>query len=184
MNLIDLPTDLSKPEQDRACDHLLNSIIPNISLPTQDGNLLKLNRFDTFQLVLFCYPMTGHPSRPLPENWDSIPGASGCTTQNCSFRDNYDNLIKANSLPVGISTQPVSDIKEMTSRLHIPYDIVSDQELRLSSTINLPTFSIGDKKYLKRVTMIIEKSVIKKIFYPVFSPHTHINEVLEWLKKN
>lgn len=184
MNLTDLPTNLPKPEQDGACDHLLNSTIPDISLPTQDDNLLKLNRVDTFRIVVFCYPKTGRPDQPLPENWDAIPGARGCTLQNCSFRDNYDNLIKANALPIGVSTQSVSDIKEMTNRLHIPYDVVSDQELIMASTINLPTFSIDEKKFLKRVTLIIEKSVIKKVFYPIFSPNTHINEVLEWLNKN
>ena len=184
MNLNDLPTNLPKPEQDGACNHLLNSTIPDIFLPTQDDNLLKLNRFDTFYLVVFCYPMTGHPDRSLPENWNLIPGARGCTPQNCSFRDNYDNLIKANALPIGVSTQSVSDIKEMSIRLHIPYDVVSDQQLIFASAINLPTFSIDDKKFLKRVTLIIEKSVIKKVFYPTFPPNTHINEVLDWLNKN
>ena len=184
MNFTDLPTNLPQPVQDGACNHLLNSIIPNISLPTQDDNLLKLNRIDTFRLVIFCYPMTGHPDRPLPKNWNSIPGAIGCTPQHCSFRDNYDNLINANALPIGVSTQPVSDIKEMTRRLQIPYDVVSDQDLKLTFAIKLPIFSINDKKFLKRVTLIIEKSVIKKFFYPIFSPNTHINEVLDWLNKN
>jgi len=184
MNLTDLPTNLLKPEQDGACDHLLSTIIPAISLPSQDGNLLKLNRSDTFRLVIFCYPMTGRPDVPLPNSWNLIPGARGCTPQNCSFRDNYDNLIIANALPVGVSTQSISDIKEMTMRLQIPYDVVSDQELILASAINLPTFSIDDKKFLKRVTMIVEKSVIKKVFYPIFPPNIHINEVLEWLNKN
>ena len=184
MNLTDLPTNLLKPEQDGACDHLLSTIIPAISLPSQDGNLLKLNRSDTFRLVIFCYPMTGRPDVPLPNSWNLIPGARGCTPQNCSFRDNYDNLIIANALPVGVSTQSISDIKEMTMRLQIPYDVVSDQELIFASAINLPTFSIDDKKFLKRVTMIVEKSVIKKVFYPIFSPNMHINEVLEWLNKN
>jgi len=184
MNLTDLPTNLLKPEQDGACDHLLSTIIPAISLPSQDGNLLKLNRSDTFRLVIFCYPMTGRPDVPLPNSWNLIPGARGCTPQNCSFRDNYDNLIIANALPVGVSTQSISDIKEMTMRLQIPYDVVSDQELILASAINLPTFSIDDKKFLKRVTMIVEKSVIKKVFYPIFPPNMHINEVLEWLNKN
>tara|TARA_B110000263_G_scaffold214657_1_gene199248 strand:- start:546 stop:932 length:387 start_codon:yes stop_codon:yes gene_type:complete len=128
--------------------------------------------------------MTGRPDQPLPENWDAIPGARGCTPQNCSFRDNYDNLIKVNALPIGVSTQSVSDIKEMTNRLHIPYDVISDQELKMASAINLPIFSINEKKFLKRVTLIIEQSVIKKVFYPIFPPNTHINEVLEWLNKN
>ena len=184
MDLKDLPIDLTQPEQDGACEHLLNLTIPDISLPTQDSSLLRLNRTDTFRLVIFCYPMTGNPDRPLPENWNMIPGARGCTLQNCSFRDNYDNLIKANALPIGISTQSISDIKEMTIRLNIPYDIVSDEELLLTSGINLPTFSVGDKKFIKRLTLVVENSVIKKIFYPIFTPNTHIDEVLRWLNEN
>ena len=39
-------------------------------------------------------------------------------------------------------------------------------------------FSIGGKKFIKRVTLIVEKSFIKKVFYPIFPPDTHINEVL------
>ena len=184
MNLTELPTNLTKTQKDGACDHLLNSLIADISLSNQDDNLLKLNRYDTFRLVLFCYPMTGHPDKPLPENWDIIPGAKGCTPQNCSFRDNHDNLIKSNALPIGVSTQSIVDIKEMTTRLQIPYDVLSDEKLIFSSAMNLPTFSINNETFLKRVTLIVEKSVIKKVFYPIFSPNNHINEVLDWLKKN
>ena len=72
----------------------------------------------------------------------------------------------------------------MTIRLKIPYDIVSDQELKFCSSINLPTFSIKGKKFLKRTTLVIEKSIIKKVFYPIFTPNTHINDVLEWLNNN
>ena len=184
MNLTNLPTNLPKPKQDGACDHLLNTKIPDISLPTQDGNFLKLNRIDTFRLVIYCYPMTGHPRRPLPENWDTIPGARGCTPQTCSFRDHYDQIIVNNAVPIGLSTQSVEDLKEMTVRLQIPYDIVSDQQLLFASSLKLPTFSIGNKKFIKRLTLIIEKSVIKHFFYPIFPPNKHIDEVLEWLKNN
>lgn len=183
MNLTNLPTYFSEPDQKKTCDYLTNLTIPDISLPNQDGNFLKLNRSDTFRLVIFCYPMTGHPNRTLPKKWNEIPGAKGCTTQNCSFRDNYDNLIISNALPVGVSTQSISDIKEMSIRLQIPYDIISDQLLTLSSAINLPTFSNQNKIFLKRLTMIVEKSVIKKVFFPIYSPNKHINDVLEWLNK-
>jgi peroxiredoxin len=40
---------------------LKNKNFPNISLPNQDGNLLNLNRLDTFRMVLYFYPMTGRP---------------------------------------------------------------------------------------------------------------------------
>lgn len=184
MNFANLPKNLTKPEQDGACDHLLNTKIPDIALPNQDGNLLKISRDETFRLVIYCYPMTGHPNRPLPDKWNDIPGARGCTPQTCSFRDHYDQLIVENSLPIGLSTQSVEDLKEMTIRLQIPYDVVSDQQLLFASALNLPTFSIDDKKFIKRLTLIIEKSVIKHFFYPIFPPDKHINQVLEWLKSN
>ena len=69
---------------------LKNTNFPNISLPNQDGNLLNLNRPDTFRMVLYFYPMTGRPDRPLPDNWNNIPGAKGRTVETCLFRDRYD----------------------------------------------------------------------------------------------
>jgi peroxiredoxin len=184
MNFTDLPTNLPKINNDGACDHLLDISVPDIFLPTQNGNPLKIKRLDTFRLVIFCFPMTGHPDRSLPDNWDIIPGARGCTSQICSFRDNYDELIKQNALPIGLSTQSTEDLKEMTTRLHIPFDVVSDQSLLFTSDLKLPTFSINDKKFIKRLTLIVDQSVIKRVFYPIFPPDLHIFEVLSWLKNN
>ena len=184
MDLIKLPDDLPVPDDDGACNHLTNFTIPPISLPNQDGNLLRLNRLDTFRVVLYCYPMTGRPDRSLPNNWDSIPGARGCTPQTCNFRDNYDEIVSLNAIPIGVSTQLVDDLKEMVTRLGVTYDVVSDINLSFASKLNLPTFKIKKKVFLKRTTLIIEKSVIRKVFYPIFPPNKHVHEVIEWLKIN
>ena len=184
MDLTKLPDDLPVPDDDGACNHLTNFTIPPISLPNQDGNLLRLNRLDTFRIVLYCYPMTGRPDRSLPLNWDLIPGARGCTPQTCDFRDNYDEIVTLNAIPIGVSTQPIDDLKEMVTRLGVIYDVVSDINLKFAKKLTLPTFNIEDKVFLKRTTLVIEKSVIKKVFYPIFPPNKHVNEVIEWLKIN
>ncbi len=184
MNLSILPKDLPKPKDDGACNHLTNKQVPDISLPNQDGNLLKLNRSDTFRLIIFCYPMTGHPSKPLPKNWNNIPGARGCTPEVCSFRDAHDEFISLNAVPIGISTQPVPDIKEMTTRLLVPYDVVSDERLSFANKLQLPTFKIENKVFIKRLTLVVEKSIIKYCFYPVFPPDLHVKEVIQWLDSN
>ena len=163
---------------------LKNKNFPNISLPNQDGNLLNLYRLDTFRMVLYFYPMTGRPDRPLPDNWNNIPGAKGCTIQNCLFRDNYDEIISLNAVPIGISSQSVDDNKEMTSRLKVPYDVLSDEKLELSNELNIPTFLVDSKIFLKRITLIVEKKIIKKVFYPINDINKHIEEVLKWLKAN
>lgn len=176
--------NLALPIDDGACDHLLNIKIPDISLPNQNGIFLKLNRTDTFRLVIYCFSRTGHPERSLPKDWESIPGAKGCTIQNCTFRDNYEELILLNSLPIGLSSQSVDDLNEMTKRLKIPYDVLSDQNLTFVKSLSLPTFSISNDTYIKRLTLIIEKSKIKKVFYPIFSPNKHIQDVINYLKEN
>ena len=53
---------------------LKNKSLPIISLPNQEGSLLRLHRIDTFRMILYFFPMTGRPDRPLPENWNNIPG--------------------------------------------------------------------------------------------------------------
>ena len=184
MNLSVLPTDLPVPIDDGKCNHLVNKIIPDISLPNQNGNMLKLNRTDTFRLIIYCYPMTGRPDKVLPENLNNIPGARGCTPQTCSFRDFYDDFIKLNSIPIGLSTQSIEDIREMTMRLSIPYDVVSDEKMTFIKLMKLPTFKINKKTYIKRITMIVEKSIIKHVFYPIFPPDLHVKDVIHWLEKN
>tara|TARA_Y100001970_G_scaffold249807_1_gene320804 strand:+ start:2448 stop:3002 length:555 start_codon:yes stop_codon:yes gene_type:complete len=184
MDSIKLSKEPSNLQEDNELKNLLDSNLPHISIPNQDGNFLKLNRLDTFRLVMYCFPMTGRPDKALPKDWNLIPGASGCTLQNCSFRDHYDEIISLNAIPIGISTQSVEDLKEMSIRLSIPYDILSDINLNFQKSLNLPTFTIENKTYIKRLTLIIEKTFIKKIFYPINMPEKHINEVIKWLKIN
>ena len=173
-----------KPQNDGKADHLLNKFLPDISLKNQQGNLLKIKRSDTFRLILYFYPMTGNPNISLPKNWNQTPGAIGCTVETCNFRDNYEELIKLNALPIGISTQTIDYIKEMTDRLVIPYDVLSDSENILLNSLKMPYFEIENKIYFKRLTLIVEKNIVKKVFYPIFPPNKHINEVLQWLKEN
>jgi len=179
-----MSSSLVAPEDDGACNHLLNSYLPLVSLENQDGNLLKLKRKDTFRIVLYCFPMTGHPKKPLPIGWDNIPGARGCTPQTCSFRDHYDELIKLNAIPIGLSSQNVDELKEMTTRLKVPYDIVSDTNLYFTNLIKLPIFKVNEKVFIKRLTLIVDNSIIKKVFYPIFPPNLHIHDVINWLKNN
>ena len=173
-----------RPIDDVKANHLLNSSLPDILLKNQQGNLLNLKRSDTFRLILYFYPMTGNPNKILPKNWDQIPGATGCTTETCAFRDNYEELIKLNAVPIGISTQTVEDIQEMTDRLLIQYDVLSDSQNILLYDLNIPHFKNENKIYFKRLTLIVEKNIVKKVFYPIFPPNKHIDKVLEWLREN
>ena len=57
-------------------------------------------------------------------------------------------------------------------------------ELKFSKEMGLPSFKIKNFVYIKRLTLIVEQSIIKKVFYPIFPPDLHIYKVLNWLKNN
>lgn len=180
MNLSDLPTDLPRPEDDGAANHLLSEQLPDLTLPTTDGGTISLARLSGLN-VIYVYPMTGQPDVPLPDNWDQIPGARGCTPQSCAFRDHYSDLKALECDVFGLSTQDTAYQSEAKTRLHLPFALISDHELQLQKSLKLPCFNVENITLYKRLTLITENAKIIKCFYPVFPPDKNAEEVRNWI---
>lgn len=177
-----LPRDLPVPTNDGACDHLTQLALPEVVLQATTGQELPLKSLQG-KTILYCFPMTGTPGTPLPVGWNSIPGARGCTPQACKFRDHARDLHSHGiTTLLGISTQSVKALEEVRDRLHLPFELLSDSALELTNALKLPTFTIDDQVYIKRLTLYAEAGIIEKVWYPVFPPDQHAQEVLEWLK--
>src|SRR5260221_1897207 len=148
-----LPADLPVPEDDGAARHLAGMQLPEVALQATDGTQVDLARL-AGRTVVYIYPRTGRPGVALPDGWDAIPGARGCTPQSCSFRDHFAEL---NALGVahlyGLSTQDTAYQREAVERLHLPFAILSDQRLELARAINLPTFTTAGVTLLKRMAL-------------------------------
>jgi peroxiredoxin len=181
--LIELPQDLPIPVDDGACNHLLGISLPSISLPSTQGECVDLSAI-AGRVVIYCYPMTGQPGIPLPDGWNAIPGARGCTPQSCAFRDHYQDLNELGAGVFGLSTQSTDYQLEAKARLHLPFELLSDRELNLTNTLKLPMFEVEGKHLIKRVTLIIEEGKIMKVFYPVFPPDRNADEAIDWLKEH
>jgi peroxiredoxin len=134
--------------------------------------------------VVYCYPLTGRPDRELPRGWDGIPGARGCTPQSCAFRDHHEELTALGARVFGLSTQDTEYQREAAERLRLPYELLSDKELRFAGALGLPTFEVAGAILLKRLTMIIDEGRIAKVFYPVFPPDENAEEVIRWLRRD
>lgn len=65
--------------------------MPDICLPASSGEKIQFTQL-TGLTVIYVYPMTGKPDVALPDGWNEIPGARGCTPQSCSYRDHYAEL--------------------------------------------------------------------------------------------
>jgi peroxiredoxin len=177
-----LPPNLPVPEDDGAARHLAGMRMPSVALAATDGTRVDLGRL-AGRTVVYIYPRTGRPGVALPDGWDAIPGARGCTPQSCSFRDHFAELRGLGVAKLfGLSTQDSDYQREAVERLHLPFAILSDADLRLTHALGLPTFVVAGMTLLKRMVLIIDDGAIAKVFYPVFPPDESAAVVVSWLR--
>ncbi|PTA67610.1 peroxiredoxin [Deinococcus arcticus] len=179
-NLHALPADLPAPVDDGACDHLPGQRVPALRLPGTDGQTYDLSALPG-RTVLYLYPKTGRPDGAVPEGWDQIPGARGCTPQSCAFRDHHAELQAAGARVFGLSVQPTAYQQEAAERLHLPFALLSDADRHWSRALKLPTFEAGGETLLRRTTLILRGGVVEHVFFPVFPPDRNAADVLAWL---
>ena len=179
-----LPEDLPVPEDDGAAAHLERARMPPIRLPATDGSSFAVHQppAGSDRLILYAYPRTGQPGvAPLSADWDRIPGARGCTPESCGFRDHAAELAALGAAVAGLSTQDTEYQREAVQRLRLPFPLLSDADLELTGALGLPTFDVGGEVLLRRLTMVVRGGMIERVFYPVFPPDRHAEEVLGWL---
>ena len=180
-----LPDALPEPVDDGACDHLPGLPLPAVALPSSQGGRVALDALPAQRSVLFCYPMTGQPGVALPEGWDDIPGARGCTPQNCALRDLHADFAALGTGLYAVSTQAPAYQREMATRLHLTYPVLSDVDLDLTRALRLPTFRAGAGPILiRRLTLVVRDGTIERVFYPVFPPDRSAEPVLDWLRSH
>jgi peroxiredoxin len=182
---IDAPdwSTIPAPVDDGATRHLLGAPLAAVPLHATDGRQVDLAALHGRSIV-YAYPRTGRPGIDNPPGWDLIPGARGCTPQTCSFRDHFAEL-KALGVQhlFGLSTQDPAYQREVAERLHLPFPILSDEHLKLTRAMKLPTFETSGMTLLKRFTLVIDDGIVKHVFYPVFPPDRSASDVIHWLSQ-
>jgi peroxiredoxin len=169
------------PHDDGATRHLPGARMASLPLRSTKGELIDLSALPG-RMIVYAYPRTGKPGIDNPEGWDMIPGARGCTPQTCSFRDHFTEL---QALGVdrlfGLSTQEPEYQREAAERLHLPFALLSDEQLTLTRAMHLPTFETSGMTLLKRFTLAIHNGTVEHVFYPVFPPDRNAVDVIRWL---
>ena len=177
-----IPDDLPIPLDDGGADHLVGLTLPPLTLAATDGSNVDLGAL-TGLIVLYFYPRTGRPDEPLPEGWDMIPGARGCTPQSCAFRDHFGELQALGvSAVYGISTQATAYQAEAATRLHLPFALLSDADRKLADALRLPMMEAAGMILNRRLTLIVSGGRIVKVFYPIFPPDRNAGDVIAALR--
>lgn len=180
-----LPADLPVPTDDGACAHLPGLAVPEVSLPSTAGGTRDL-RDESVRgwVVVYAYPRTGRPGEEAlggQAEWDRTPGARGCTPQSLGYRSHHDAIRALGATVHGLSTQDTGYQREAVDRLGLPYELLSDADLRLTRALRLPTFTAGGQVLLRRHTLFLRDGYVRHVQYPVFPPDADAAQALEWL---
>ncbi len=157
--------------------------IPVQTLPAHLGGGLDVVDQGAAATVLFFYPATGTPA-PLPDDWNTIPGAVGCTLENRLFRDAHPQFQASNVAVRGISTQRPDEQAAFAKAEDIPFPLLSDMDLHLAAALRLPTFHAGQGLRLKRAILVADRNrIIHQALFPVIDIPGAVDTALETGRK-
>ncbi|MEH6471962.1 MAG: thioredoxin-dependent thiol peroxidase [Halopseudomonas sp.] len=86
---------------------------PEFSSIDQNGEPISLSQFNGNKVVLYFYPK------------DSTPG---CTAQACNLRDNYQQLLDAGYVVLGISTDSPKRHQNFITKNALPFPLIADED--------------------------------------------------------
>jgi len=129
-----------RPRDDGGAAGLEGKLLPFVQLPSTSPNPVDLVAAARRRLVFYVYPRTAVPGRPMPADWDLIPGARGCTAESCAFRDHADELRALGAAVIGMSSQPLDEQRAFAEREHINFPLLNDSAFLLHQQLGLPVF--------------------------------------------
>lgn len=135
---------------------------PDFRLRDQHGKEVSLANFrGSKAVVLYFYPK------------DETPG---CTKEACSFRDSYEDFVKAGAEVIGVSGDSVAKHQAFAQHHRLPFTLLADEGNALRKAYGVPaTLWILPG----RVTYVIDKGgVVRHVFDSQLQATKHIGEAL------
>jgi peroxiredoxin Q/BCP len=140
---------------------------PDFTATAQDGRQISLaDYFGKKAVVVYFYPKDN---------------TSVCTTQACSFRDAYEDFVKAGAEVIGVSSDSSESHRGFAEKQRLPFVLVSDENQSLRKAFGVPkTLAIIPG----RVTYVIDRDgIVRHIFNSQLNAARHITESLEIVRK-
>lgn len=135
---------------------------PNFSALDQNGKNVSLKDFEGKWLFLYFYPKDF---------------TSGCTTEACQLRDNFDELQKIVEV-IGVSSDSVESHAKFAEKHSLPFTLLADPKKDL-----IKTYGARIGPFTKRISFLISpEAKIVKIYNKV-NPETHATQIIADLNK-
>jgi len=139
---------------------------PEIALSDHRGEAVTVDPSAARYTVVYFYPRADTP---------------GCTTEACSFRDEWDAFEGADIAVVGISDDPPEDLEPFAEKYDLPFALLSDPDGDVASAYG----SYGEKQMFGntfdgvfRNTYVIDSDGTIALAYEGVSPEDHAVEIL------
>jgi len=139
---------------------------PDFTLSTTSGTPFRLaDQRGQRAIVLYFYPKDDTP---------------GCTTQACSFRDQYQDFQDLGAEVIGVSSDSEASHQKFTQKHRLPFPLLADEGGRVRKLYEVPRALLGILP--GRVTFVIDKQgVIQYIFNSMQRATDHVAKVKEVL---
>ena len=95
---------------------------PEIELPTETGETMRLSDLRGKRIVLYFYPKANTP---------------GCTTESCEFRDDVTAFAKKGATVVGISPDKPTSQMKFKQKYDLPFTLLADYEKKAAQAFGV-----------------------------------------------
>lgn len=143
---------------------------PTFALPDQNGKVRKLDDYKGKWLVVYFYPKDDTP---------------GCTTEACSFRDEYQYIQEHGAEVIGISKDSPASHKKFAEKYNLNFTLLSDESFDTIKAYGAwGERSMYGRKFMGiiRSTYIIDPNgnIVKE--YPKVTPKAHAAQIVKDLQ--
>jgi peroxiredoxin Q/BCP len=142
---------------------------PAFSLPADDGSVVSSDGLVGKRYVLYFYPQDD---------------TSGCTTQACSLRDNFDRVTSTGVEVFGVSTDSVESHVKFRAKYGIPYRLLADEGHRMADAFGVwvEKGPMG-KTYMgtERTSFVIGPDGRVEHVLPKVKPREYVDQLMEAL---
>jgi len=148
---------------------MLDTIIPDFTLPATSGQQFNLAAQAGKIVVIYFYPK------------DSTPG---CTTEAQQFRDLYDRFVAVDAKILGISRDSIKSHENFKAKQALPFELGSDADeavCNLFSVMKMKNMYGKQVRGIERSTFVIDRNgVLRREWRGVKVPG-HAQEVLDFV---
>lgn len=145
----------------------LHKKAPEFSLQDQNGITHTLKQYHGKKVLIYFYPKDDTP---------------GCTTEACSFRDNYAALSESGLVVLGVSKDAPKSHKKFAEKYELPFPLLADIDGGMCEAYGvwrLKKFMGKEYMGIERMSFLIdEKGDVAKIYESV-KPKEHVREVTD-----